>query len=79
MKRFIKLFCQILNELVRTINALCNNIWMKYLQKDLGLLLEIYHFIMRKTSPIERAILLSILVVVEHAWQKHRVSCLSKF
>ena len=74
MKRFVKLLCKILYELVRAINALRDDIWIRYLQKDIGPILQIYYLIISKTSPTSRAIVLSILVLVEHAWQQHLVS-----
>ena len=74
MKHFVNLFCKILKELGRIINALCDDIWIRYLRKDIGPILQIYNLIISETSPTSRAIVLSVLVLVEHAWQQHMVS-----
>ena len=74
MKRFVHLLCKILKELGRIINALCDDIWIRYLQKDIGPILQIFYLIISETSPTSRAVVLSVLVLVEHAWKKHMVS-----
>ena len=74
MKRFVHLLCKILKQLGRAIIALRDDIWIRYLRKDIGPILQIFYLIFSETSPTSKAIVLSVLVLVEHAWQQHMVS-----